>query len=109
MLIDATTFAGTIRAEFVAMGTTTGSPRCALVIPFRDRLLFAVLGAASGFSGKYNQFIDHSTPGAVGGAGWGQGIWDHWPIGWLNSQGHDWKPGSPYAYHFGSVGQFFCP
>ena len=47
--------------------------------------------------------------GAEGGCGWGQGLWDHWPIGWLNSQGNNWKPGSPYAYSFGSVGQFFVP
>ena len=92
--------------DFVAI---TNSQGCALVIPFRERLLFAVPGTVSGFSPKYNQFVDHSTPGAVGGAGWGQGLWDHWPIGWLNSQGHDWKTGSPYAYHFGSVGQFFVP
>ena len=93
-------------ATFAAINN---SPGCALLIPFRERTLFAILGTASGFSPRYNQFVDHSTPGAVGGAGWGQGLWDHWPIGWLNSQGHDWKPGSPYAYHFGSIGQFFVP
>ncbi|MFA5058260.1 MAG: hypothetical protein WC485_09120 [Opitutaceae bacterium] len=85
------------------------SPGYALVIPFREKLLFAVLGKASGFSAENNCLVDHSTPGAQGGVGWGQGIWDHWPIGWLNSQGSDWKPGSPYTYHFGSIGQFFIP
>ena len=39
----------------------------------------------------------------------GQGIWDHWPIGWLNSQASYWKQGSPYSYSFGSIGQFFVP
>jgi len=39
----------------------------------------------------------------------GAGLWDHWPIGWLNSQTSVWKPGSPYAYSFGSIGQFFVP
>jgi hypothetical protein len=85
------------------------SPGCALVIPFRQKLLFAVLGTASGFTPKNNRLVDHCTPGAQGGAGWGTGIWDHWPIGWTNSQGSSWKPGSPYAYHFGSIGQFFVP
>ena len=85
------------------------SPGCALVLPFRDRLLFAVLGHASGFPSGKNQLIDHCTPGAEGGAGWGTGLWDHWPIGWLNSQTSKWRPGSPYAYSFGSVGQFFVP
>jgi hypothetical protein len=85
------------------------SQGCALVLPLRERLLFAVLGPASGFSAEKNQLIDHSTPGAEGGAGWGAGRWDHWPIGWLNSQTSYWKPDSPYAYSFGSVGQFFVP
>jgi hypothetical protein len=82
---------------------------CALVIPFRQKLLFAVLGKASGFPPEKNRLVDHCTPGAQGGAGWGVGIWDHWPIGWTNSQGSPWKPGSPLAYHFGSIGQFLVP
>jgi hypothetical protein len=85
------------------------SKGCALVIPFHEKLLFAVLGTASGFPPENNRLVDHCTPGAQGGAGWGEGIWDHWPIGWLNSQGNSWKPGSPYTYHFGSIGQFFVP
>jgi len=85
------------------------SPGCALVLPFRDRLLFAVLGHASGFPAEKNQLIDHCTPEAEGGCAWGTGLWDHWPIGWLNSQTSLWKPGSPYAYSFGSIGQFFVP
>jgi hypothetical protein len=81
----------------------------ALVLPFREGLLFAVLGPAGGFPAANVQLIDHSTPGAEGGAGWGQGRWDHWPVGWLNSQGSDWKPGSPYPYSFGSIGLFLVP
>jgi len=91
------------------LAAISASPGCALVMPFRDRVLFAVLGESSGFSGKTNQLIDHCTPGAEGGCGWEAGLWDHWPIGWLNSQTSLWKPGSPYAYSFGSVGQFFVP
>ncbi len=85
------------------------SPGCALVLPFRQRLLFAILGDASGFPPAMNQLVDHCTPGAEGGCGWGTGQWDHWPIGWLNSQTSIWKPGSPYAYSFGSIGQFLVP
>jgi hypothetical protein len=85
------------------------SPGCALVLPFRDRLQFAVLGHASGFPAEKNQLVDHCTPNAEGGCAWGAGLWDHWPIGWLNSQNSLWKPGSPYAYSFGSIGQFFVP
>jgi hypothetical protein len=85
------------------------SPGCALVIPFRQKLLFAVLGQASGFPPKNNRLVDHCTPGAQGGSGWGTGIWDHWPIGWTNSQTSFWKAGSPFAYSFGSIGQFLVP
>jgi hypothetical protein len=85
------------------------SPGYALILPFREGLLFAVLGPASGFPSANVQLIDHSTPGAEGGAGWGQGRWDHWPVGWLNSQASDWKPGSRYPYSFGSIGLFLVP
>ena len=87
----------------------SGSPGCALVMPFKEGLLFAVLGDASGFRTKRTDFVDHCTPGEKGGCEWGQGLWDHWPIGWLNSQASNWKPGSPYSYSFGSIGQFFVP
>ncbi|NPV46817.1 MAG: hypothetical protein HPY69_07655 [Armatimonadetes bacterium] len=91
------------------LAAISSSPGCALVMPFRERLLFAILGHASGFPPGRNQLIDHCTPGAEGGCGWGTGLWDHWPIGWLNSQTSLWKPGSPYSYSFGSIGQFFVP
>jgi hypothetical protein len=97
------------RGDDATLAAITHSPGCALVLPFRQKLLFAVLGAASGFPAQKNQFVDHCTPGAAGGCGWGAGLWDHWPIGWLNSQTSLWKPGSPYSYSFGSVGQFFVP
>jgi hypothetical protein len=97
------------RGDDATLAAIAQSPGCALVLPFRDKLLFAVLGEASGFPARKNQLIDHCTPGAAGGCGWNAGLWDHWPIGWLNSQTSFWKPGSPYAYSFGSVGQFFVP
>lgn len=85
------------------------SPGYALVLPFKERLLFAALGASSGFPPQHSQLIDHSTPGAEGGAAWGVGRWDHWPIGWLNSQTSLWKPGSALPYSFGSIGHFLVP
>lgn len=93
-------------ATLTAISRSAG---CALVLPFSQGLLFAVFGPASGFPTGKNQLIDHCTPGAKGGCAWGAGRWDHWPIGWLNSQTSLWKPGSPYAYSFGSIGQFFVP
>jgi len=97
------------RGDDATLAAISHSKGCALVLPFRERLLFAVLGEASGFPADMNQLVDHCTPGAEGGCGWGTGLWDHWPIGWLNSQTSLWKPGSPYPYSFGSVGQFFVP
>jgi hypothetical protein len=97
------------RGDDATLAAISRSKGCALVLPFKDKLLFAVLGEASGFPRDMNQLIDHCTPGAEGGSGWGTGLWDHWPIGWLNSQTSYWKPGSQYSYSFGSVGQFFVP
>ena len=97
------------RGDDATLAAISQSPGCALVLPFRQGLLFAVYGNASGFPAEKNQLINHCTPGAEGGCGWGAGLWDHWPIGWLNSQTSFWKPGSPYAYSFGSIGQFFVP
>jgi len=71
--------------------------------------MFAIMGVASGFPAENSQLIDHCTPGAEGGSGWGTGLWDHWPIGWLNSQTSYWKPGSPYPFSFGSIGHFLVP
>ena len=85
------------------------SPGYALVIPFKEKLLFAALGRSSGFAPEKGQLIDHCTPGAEGGAGWGAGLWDHWPVGWLNSQTSYWKPTSRYPYSFGSIGHFLVP
>jgi hypothetical protein len=103
--------AGHVRrdGDDAALRAITQSRGLALVMPFREKLLFAVIGEASGFPPARLQLIDHCSTGADGGLCWGQGLWDHWPIGWLNSQGSTWKPGSPYAYSFGSVGQFFVP
>jgi len=97
------------RGDDATLAAISHSKGCALVLPFREMLLFAVLGEASGFPTDMNQLVDHCTPGAEGGCGWGTGLWDHWPIGWLNSQTSYWKPGSPYPYSFGSVGQFLVP
>ena len=97
------------RGNDVTLAAISISQGCALVMPFREKLLFAVLGAASGFPSGRNQLVDHCTPAAEGGCGWGAGLWDHWPIGWLNSQTSFWKAGSPYPYSFGSIGQFFVP
>ncbi len=97
------------RGDDAVLAAISLSPGFALVLPFRERLLFAVLGTSSGFPPERSQLVDHCTPGAEGGCGWGAGRWDHWPVGWLNSQTSHWKPGSPYPYSFGSIGHFLVP
>jgi len=71
----------------------------ALVMPLTAGCLFTILGASSGFPSAKSQIVDHSFSD-TGGWGWGSRRWDHWPIGWVNAQAHEYTPGSPYAYHF---------
>jgi hypothetical protein len=97
------------RGDDSTLRSISQSPGRALVMPFRERLCFAVLGDASGFVARRSVLVDHCTPGVKSGCEWRQGIWDHWPIGWLNSQEAHRKADSPYPYSFGSIGQFFVP
>ena len=97
------------RGDDATLTAISKSPGRALVMPFSERMCFMVFGDASGFAAESSDLVDHCTPGVKSGCEWGQGLWDHWPIGWLNSQASDWKPGSPYSYSFGSIGQFFVP
>lgn len=102
---------GKVRREGdeATLAAISDSPGVAMVMPFKEKLLFAVLGDASGFKTERTDFVDHCTPGAKGGCEWGQGIWSHWPIGWLNSHAENWDPKSEYPFSFGSIGQFFVP
>jgi hypothetical protein len=81
------------------------SPGLAIVLPVKAGSLFTILGASSGFPSEKSQVVDHSFDD-TGGWGWGPIRWDHWPIGWINSEGHDYKPGSPYPYHFGPFSHY---
>ncbi len=78
----------------------------AMVWRAKAGLLFTILGEASGFPRNHSQVVDHSFKD-TGGWGWGAIRWDHWPVGWLNSQAHDYQPGvSPYPYHFGPLSHY---
>jgi hypothetical protein len=81
------------------------SPGFAMVMPFKAGFLFTILGAASGFASEKSQIVDHSF-NDTGGWGWGSARWDHWPVGWLNAQMNDYKPGSRYPYHFGPFSHY---
>jgi hypothetical protein len=80
----------------------------ALVLPLADGLPFCVFGDASGFGHSFTRLKDHSFPD-TGGMDWGSTSWDHWPIGWLNSQAHpvDSESLKKYPNHFSPMGMDF--
>jgi hypothetical protein len=80
----------------------------ALVLPLKEGAVFCIFGDASGFRHDYTRLKEH-TYKETGGIGWGSMCWDHWPIGWLNSQGHtvDEKSLLAYPNHFSPAGMDF--
>jgi hypothetical protein len=91
----------------------TGSPWRAMddargfagVIPLRGGSPFFAIGDASGFPAATTRLKEHSDK-ATGGWGWRTLTWDHWPVGWLNSQAHDADEESykKYPSHFAPFG-----
>ena len=82
----------------------------ALVIPMKQGSPFCIFGDASGFRHDYTRLKEHTFEGnGKGGEIWGSSQWDHWPIGWLNSQGHNvTKETLPlYPDHFSPIGMDF--
>jgi len=80
----------------------------ALVTPMTDGSPFCVFGDASGYRHDYTRIKEHSHAD-TGGVGWISQSWDHWPIGWLNSQGHvvDRKSLREYPNSFSPAGMDF--
>jgi hypothetical protein len=76
-----------------------------LVVPLKAGSVFCAFGTASGFDAKLTRIKDHSYTD-TGGIGWVSSSWDHWPIGWLNSQGHvvDAQSLKKYPNHFSPAG-----
>ena len=66
---------------------------------------FCVFGDASGFQHDYTNLKDHTFTAEI----WGSSCWDHWPIGWLNSQAHpvDEKTLPLFPNHFSPLGMDF--
>lgn len=84
------------------------SPGVVFVIPMKEGSPFCVFGDASGFRHDFTRIKEHSHP-VTGGVGWIGQCWDHWPIGWLNSQGHEVDKDSlkKYPNHFSPGGMDF--
>lgn len=95
----------TVRRAGCAWKTLDDSPGVALITPLRDGAPFCVMGDAGGYGAAYTRLKEHSFTD-TGGQGWGSLSWDHWPIGWLNSQGHPVTAETlkTYPNHFSPVG-----
>lgn len=76
-----------------------------LITPLREGAVFCVLGDAGGFRHDFTRIKEHSFKD-TGGMGWVSHSWDHWPIGWLNSQANDVNEESlkKYPNHFSPAG-----
>jgi hypothetical protein len=81
------------------------APGCVLMVPMRAGGVFCAFGAASGFDANLTRIKEHSHAD-TGGLGWVSSSWDHWPIGWLNSQAHlvDAASLKTYPNHFSPAG-----
>jgi hypothetical protein len=98
---------------FTGTSRRTGAPWKAMddargfagIIPLRDGSPFFMIGDASGFPHETTRLKEHSDK-STGGWGWRSLTWDHWPIGWLNSQAHDADDESykRYPSHFAPFG-----
>jgi hypothetical protein len=80
-------------------------PGVVLAIPMRSGSPFCAFGTASGFDARTTRIKEHSHKD-TGGVGWVSSCWDHWPVGWLNSQAHEVDATSlaKYPNHFSPAG-----
>lgn len=76
-----------------------------LALPMNEGWPFCVFGDASGFRHDYTRLKEHTFTAEI----WGSTCWDHWPIGWVNSQGHvmDEKSFRLYPNCFSPMGMDF--
>lgn len=77
----------------------------ALVVPMVEGAPFCVMGDAGGYGHEFTRIKEHSFED-TGGWGWVSHSWNHWPIGWLNSQSNDVTEETlnKYPCHFSPAG-----
>jgi hypothetical protein len=78
----------------------------AMILTSKEGFEFVIMGDVSGCDSKRNLIVDHSFSG-TGGWGWNSARWDHWPVGWLNSQTNNYDKTLGYPYHFGPLSHYF--
>jgi hypothetical protein len=91
-------------ATWAALNNSAGT---ALVLPLKGGSAYTVFGDASGFQHDGTNIKDHTYgESTTAGEVWGSQSWDHWPIGWGNSQGHivDSSTLPFYPNHFSPMG-----
>jgi hypothetical protein len=73
--------------------------------PLQEGAPFCILGDAGGFQHEMTRIKEHTFKD-TGGIGWGSKSWDHWPIGWLNSQANEVNAESlqKFPNHFSPAG-----
>ncbi|MHB9078604.1 MAG: Ig-like domain-containing domain [Pirellulaceae bacterium] len=73
-----------------------------MAVPLSDGTPFCSFGDNSGFQHDYTRLKDLTFESEA----WGSVCWDHWPIGWLNSQAHvvDSESWKRYPNHFSPLG-----
>jgi hypothetical protein len=79
-----------------------------LVIPMRAGSPFCAFGTVSGYDAKRTRIKEHTFSNTQGG-NWISSSWDHWPVGWLNSQSHvvDRDSLAKHPNHFSPAGMDF--
>jgi hypothetical protein len=79
-----------------------------IAIPMRAGSPFCAFGTASGFNAKTTRLKEHTFSNTEGG-NWISSCWDHWPVGWINSQAHvvDASSLGKYPNHFSPAGMDF--
>jgi hypothetical protein len=102
---DGTLWQATPRREGAAWKDIDDAAAVVLVLPMRSGSPFCAFGTVSGFDAKLTRIKEHSFSD-TGGQGWVSQCWDHWPVGWLNSQGHevDATTLGKYPNHFSPAG-----
>ena len=102
---SATLWKATARRAGVAWKTIDDAAGIVLALPMQDGSPFCAFGTASGFDARVTRIKEHSHKD-TGGVGWVSSSWDHWPVGWLNSQAHevDATTLARYPNHFSPAG-----
>jgi len=100
-----TLFKSTARRTGCAWKALDDSRGVALITPLQEGAAFCVMGDAGGYAHEVTRLKEHSF-GDTGGQDWVSLCWDHWPIGWLNSQANEVNAESlqKYPNHFSPMG-----